>query len=52
MKSVKELNHYVNREEQKTRKQSNITDFFCNIFSVGYYGVAFKPLYPVYPPQH
>ena len=28
MKSVIEVNHYVNREEQKTRRQSNITDCF------------------------
>ena len=28
IKSVREVNHYVNREEQKTRRQSNITDFF------------------------
>ena len=27
MKSVREVNHYVNKEEQKTRKQSNIRDF-------------------------
>ena len=31
MKSVREVNHYVNREKQKTRKQSNMTDFLEKI---------------------
>ena len=31
MNLVKEVNHYVDREDQKTRKQSNITDCFNKI---------------------
>ena len=31
MKLVKELNHYVDRKDWKTRKQSNITDCFNKI---------------------
>ena len=28
MKSVRNVNHYIDREEQKTRKSSSITDIF------------------------